>query len=297
MLTHRFAAAIAAVALTLTALASPASADGTGPVDCVQYPNDPTCTIIVVDPGQPGTGGDTDGNVYCLDPHGYAQPCYDELLGWAAADGCYYKWRDAANPPAGAPQPGGWYVRSCFSGADRKGITRTDVWVPNSAGIGPALLARAAMQMLRPPKPSIALSPPGGTPQVVYVPTWLWVASSSFTVTHATARIPGVAQVTATATPVRVVWSTGDGGSVTCHNGGTQWKPGMDPAKPSPTCGHTYTTPSAGRKGGVYTLRATVTWHITWVGAGSSGVAGDLTTTDAITVRAVEASALNTTGD
>jgi hypothetical protein len=36
----------------------------------------------------------------------------------------------------------------------------------------------------------------------------------------------------------------------------------------SPDCGHTCTTSSAGQPGGAFTATATITWDVTWHGAG-----------------------------
>jgi hypothetical protein len=67
----------------------------------------------------------------------------------------------------------------------------------------------------------------------------------------------------------------------------------MDPAGASPTCGHTYTSVPPG---GVDTLRATVTWEVTWVGGGTSGSVPPLTTAAALNLRVQEAGALNAKG-
>jgi hypothetical protein len=99
--------------------------------------------------------------------------------------------------------------------------------------------------------------------------------------------------VTATAKATKVDWSTGDGASRTCNGPGTPWTSGTDPAKESPTCGHTYTTLP---KGGTYTLRATVTWEISWAGGGATGTVPALTTTSAVDLQVREAGALNSNG-
>jgi hypothetical protein len=65
-----------------------------------------------------------------------------------------------------------------------------------------------------------------------------------------------------------------------------------DPASPS-SCGHTYTSlPPRG----LYTLRATVTWAVSWTGGGAAGTVPDLTTTATVDLRVREAGALNTGG-
>lgn len=156
--------------------------------------------------------------------------------------------------------------------------------------ISPEVVARIAVSRLVLPSVVIRVNP--AADQLVGLPSWFWVDGGSWRPQSATASVPGLS-VTATAVPVRTVWSTGDGASVGCAGPGTPWRFGMDPRAVSPSCGHTYTRPSpAGR----LTLRVTVTWTVTWAGSGASGTAGPLATTAAASVRVVEAGGLNTEG-
>jgi len=77
--------------------------------------------------------------------------------------------------------------------------------------------------------------------------------------------------VTATATPVSVTWHPGDGSTVTCQGAGAPYTSADNPAAASPDCGHTYTRSSAGQPGGAFQVTATITWDITWQGAGGAG--------------------------
>jgi hypothetical protein len=165
---------------------------------------------------------------------------------------------------------------------------------PPGAGAppAPAVLALAAVRHLGLTSPVIEASPPVAREQLVNVPTWLWLASSWQPVT-ATAAVPGE-KVTAVATPVSVSWQTGDGSQVTCDGPGTPWKAGDNPASSSPTCGHTYTEDSATAPGGMFTLAATITWRVTWAGAGKAGVINGLTTTAHVRVLVVQAQAIVT---
>jgi hypothetical protein len=151
-------------------------------------------------------------------------------------------------------------------------------------------LAEQAVSRLALPSLPVGISPTGG--QMVRVPTWLWIDPTQWTPRTATASVPGMT-VTATATPSRVVWSMGDGASVTCAGPGTPWRPGDDSAASSPTCGHTYVTSSAAAPGGNYSLTATVTWVVTWTtSGGQGGTAVPLITVTASPVRVSEVSAL-----
>ena len=84
-----------------------------------------------------------------------------------------------------------------------------------------------------------------------------------------------------------LVLSTGDGGRVTCSGPGTAWTPGREATGPSPTCGHTFTSP------GSYPVMVTVSWNVSWAGGGVTGTAPGMTTTATLTVQVVERPALN----
>jgi hypothetical protein len=122
----------------------------------------------------------------------------------------------------------------------------------------------------------------------------MWL-SSGWGPVSATATVPGVS-VTATATPTSVVWSMGDGSTVTCTDAGTPFSPGTAPTASSPDCGHTYRTSSASQAGQAFPVSATVYWTVTWAGAGQGGVFPDLTTTGNAAFRVAESQALNNGG-
>jgi len=111
-----------------------------------------------------------------------------------------------------------------------------------------------------------------------------------------TAQVPGEA-VTATAIPVSAAWAMGDGKTVTCKGPGTAYAAGDNPSAASPTCGYTYEASSAGQPGGAYKVTVTITWDITWAGAGGAGgVLAPLQTVAAAQFRVAESQALNTNG-
>jgi hypothetical protein len=135
----------------------------------------------------------------------------------------------------------------------------------------------------------IRLNPSGD--QLVNLPTWLSLDAGSWQSQSATASVPGVS-VTATARPVRAVWSLGEGGSVTCTGPGTPWQPGTDPMASSPDCGYTYRHSSARAPGSAFSVTVTVTWEVTWAGAGQSGTIAGLSTTGTVPVRVAESQAV-----
>jgi hypothetical protein len=293
MLKIRYVIVALALLLATAATTTPASAGIGGPV-CGEDPAG--CDISVTTPGAPGSPG-TSGKTQCKTPlGGEVVPCYVAGKGWYGGDGCWYEVATgnelaAAIALGGTPTPPAqWYVGSC-------GDPVANVWFVTKfrvfgAGPGPELLAQEAVKALRLPNPLIKVNPPAGSLQVLYVPTWLWVDASTWGSRSATASAGGLS-VTATAKPTKVVWSASGGPSTTCNGPGTPWTAGTDPAKASPTCGVTFTAVPGG---GTSTLRATVTWAISWAGGGATGTVPDLTTTAAVDLQVQRAGGLNSNG-
>ena len=169
---------------------------------------------------------------------------------------------------------------------------------PGAAPVLPApgVLAQLAVRYLQLPDPVIRSSPAPGALQLTRLPLWLWVAANVWQPQSKTAQVPGEA-VTATATPVLAAWAMGDGKTVTCTGPGTAYAAGDNPAAVSPTCGYTYDQSSAGQPGGAYKVTVTITWDITWAGAGGAGGAlAPLQTVAAAEFQVAESQALNTSG-
>lgn len=271
--------AIACFLMTIFAASRAMAGDGTGGMQCSD-PSNPQCTVTAGTPGKPGntdvnqTSGGGDG-------------------GW-----CVYKQLTNLTPdeiaalggqPAG---PGGWYDRVCYdaNGNPTQWSANFPIWLANPPpAVNPAVLARQAESMLRLPSVVIRVNPAGD--QLVQLPTWLSLDPASWRPQSATATVPGVS-VTATATPTQAVWSMGDGSAVVCHGPGTAWKPGTDPMAASPDCGYKYTHSSAGAMGGAFTVSVTISWKVTWAGAGQGGTIPGLTTTGVVQVRVAESQAV-----
>jgi hypothetical protein len=302
-LAARGLAVLAVISLATVGIATPTLADPGDFVNCEQHPTAPECVVDPKTPGSSGSGGSGGGDVECQDGQSRVVPCFIPGKGFYGGDGCWYQPATGADLAAaetlgGKPTPPGrWYVGSCGDPLTNwwpTSLTRYRVFGPDGPGVD--VLADEAVNRLRLPAPVIRLNPlvrlgsDDRPAQMVYVPTWLWVDSGSWGTRSASASAGGLT-VTAAARPTTVRWSMGEGTSVTCGPG-TPWSSDTDPRQPSPTCGHTYTAPSVG----TYTVRATVTWEITWSGGGESGTRPALTTTAAMTLRVVEASALNRGG-
>jgi hypothetical protein len=271
-------------------------------VDCTQNPH-PGCQLGAGSSSTPtgnrsgehtGTQTATGGSTVQPVPDPFY--CLDNLIPYEPADGML-------PPPDGQKaSTGAWYISACAGdrvGTPGGGVYYPPVWITNGPNpppaVSPAELARSAYDKLPLTAPTIVLSPDGQ--QLVNLPTWLaitgWGTKTATAGVPATPVTPAVS-VTATATPTSVVWSTGDGATVTCHGPGTVFHPGDDPAAPSPTCGHTYRTSSAGQPGVAFTVTATVHWSVTWAGAGQAGTFPDLTTTATARVPVAESQALTT---
>jgi hypothetical protein len=278
-LVEALVASVAAVTATTTVLALGAVAawgdGGIDPVNCDTNPTAPDCVVDVVTVASDGDGG-SGGVSRCHDFVGEAAPCFIQKWGWNGGDGCYY-YKPASEPWAqsfGAPTPpAAWYEGWCGSVATGFSVvTRMRIF---GSPPGQALLVAEAVKRLRLPAPAIRLNPAPPAAQVVHLPTWLWLDPSSWATRTATASVPGLS-VTATATPVSVRWSTGDGATLTCPGAGTPWTDGTDPRKASPDCGHTYTVTSGQ---GTFRVTATTTWTVSWAGGGASGTEPALTST------------------
>ena len=158
----------------------------------------------------------------------------------------------------------------------------------------PAVLAALARQTLGLPSPVIRASPAQNALQLTNLPTWLWISPAEWAPESKTATVPGES---VTATPVPVTWHPGDGSTVTCQGAGTPYTSGHNPGSASPDCGHTYTTSSAGQPDGAFQASATITWDVTWQGAGGAGgVLPPLFTTAVAAFRVAESQALDTSG-
>ncbi|MGW3134989.1 ATP/GTP-binding protein [Streptomyces sp. NPDC001139] len=193
----------------------------------------PTCSVRKLDPQPP------EGSMY--------------WKGKSSKDGAVYE-RQCKNGPDGAP------VFTYFV-ADN---------AANVPAIDPVVLAQQAVGKMLLAGPDIA-SPRAAGKYTVGVPMWLWVHQSATTYGPNTATATaGAVTVTATAKVSKIVWSMGDGASVTCNGPGTPYTSSEGMAE-SPTCGHVYSKTSAGARNSKFPVTATSTWTINWQGGGQAG--------------------------
>jgi hypothetical protein len=115
-------------------------------------------------------------------------------------------------------EEGQWYAYWCGDGAN---LWLGNLWVPLSRpAVAPIVLAQMARRYLPLPPPGIQTSPAASSDQIVNVPTWLWVDPATWGPRSATASVPNES-ATATAVPVMVTWTMGDGSQVVCRGPGT----------------------------------------------------------------------------
>jgi hypothetical protein len=167
----------------------------------------------------------------------------------------------------GGPQPGQWVFPVCAG----PGVLNPmpPFWVtdaqPPAAGavqVAPVVVAQQAAKELGFGSPTIEMAPPDGSPQLVGVASWLWLAPGAWRTVTASASA-GPVTTTATATPSKVVWDMGDGQSVTCDGPGTPYSA----SEPNATTDCSYTWPGPGS----FTVTATVYWSVTWTATGAGG--------------------------
>jgi len=197
-------------------------------------------------------------------------------------------WAKVPPPPGETPGSGQWARWDCSDGT--AGIS----WLPNSRpAVAPEVLAQQASRHLPLPQPQIGVNPVAGRDQFVNLPTWLWTAPTTWGTRSATASVPGL-EATATATPISVTWTMGDGGQVVCRGPGTPYSPRFPARSASPDCGYIYHHSSARTASSVYTVTATTTWRVTWTSSsGATGSLPPITRSSQISVRVAEAQAIN----
>lgn len=242
-------------------------------------------TSKVVPTGPSTSGSKSASDVTCT----YAKSGPDDLQ-------VISRYMTPDNPAANSsPDSGTWYNRTCTDSSGQT-VSMGPVWVADRP---PSIeVAQQAFDYRSLPVPNIALSPSVTSPQLVNLPTWLSVGADAWKPVAASASVAGVTATT-TATPVKVVWSAGDGGSVMCSGPGVPY----DISKPAATqhsdCTYLFRRASTNTPGGKFNLTATVTWSVTWTATGvaagqpTAGTLADVTRTSATQVQVIEAGALN----
>jgi len=280
-------AAITCLLLSLLVVhpAAAATDPAAGKPDCkVLNAKSGTCIIEVTVPGArpvtntdgpPRTGG---GPRVCSTVDGRGVPCSDPVYGsWSSVMQCYIA-RVEPQPPASDPSWQGRYpegaIYACAGESANDASTRL-MWLPQSpdaAQISPAQAAQIVVQRMDVRAADIGIVPEDepGRIGAVGAPVWMWTTPgpTTFGPQTLTGSAGGVT-ITATAKVDRIVWSMGDGTSVTCRTPGTVYEDRYG-FNMSPDCGHRYQRTSAGKPANAYPITATSFWLVNWTGPGGS---------------------------
>lgn len=296
--------ALAILIVTMHSMTTINSASAEPPVSC-EAPSqvDPLsgrCMVIASAPGKPtpsgdstqpikdgggGSGGSGGGSAapQVCEFNGDEVPCTSEQGYWSNGNECYVKAAPAGSVDPQDPVWEGNYPRGaiydCINPDIGAGVTAGTglvyrFWAaapPAGAAAppDPEVLAQQAIAAMDLRAVEIGIVPENtpGSIGIIGLPTWMWVADPGEATTGPitrTAALEGYS-VSATATMTQVVWTMGDGSSVTCAGSGTPYADSYD-TQSSPTCGHTYT------QMGRYPVTATSYWAVNWEGIGQSGV-------------------------
>jgi hypothetical protein len=301
----RLAAVTVALAVLLVGAAAKTSAQTPGP-ECARVDEKGVCVITIKPPGpvpdvapisNPATGEDSEP--LCAE-YGRPVPCSSPTFGiYSNALQCYLQLR-RPQPPPDSPLWEGNYPRgavySCTSAFSYPGtIGGGPVWLPGppEGGLPPEVAARAvvARMDLRPADIGIVPEDRPGSIGAVGAPVYMWTTAgpATFGPQVLTGSAGGVT-ITATAKVDKIVWSMGDGTSVTCRTPGTPYEDRYG-FNDSPDCGHRYTRTSAGKPSNAYPITATSYWVVDWTGPdGSSGrITLDLVSRTSIVVGELQA--------
>ncbi|WP_327249887.1 ATP/GTP-binding protein [Streptomyces sp. NBC_01320] len=194
---------------------------------------------------------------------------------------------------------GAVYVRKCrYFMADGSSTLITESVYGGSGGappapaVDPAVLAQQAVDKMLLKGPRIGITPKPGGKGVVGMPVYMWTGKGAETYGPNTASATaGAVTVTATAKVSKIVWSMGDGKTVTCTTAGTPYSAEYG-KNPSPDCGYRYTQPSSTQESGKYHVTATSTWTIDWAGGGQTGQLTEIRTS-AVDIAVAEVQVLN----
>ncbi len=212
-------------------------------------------------------------------------PCSGPEGVWIQSDECYAKALDpqpAKSDPAWKGHDDGELYQCAWQGAPF--LPSRVIWfgTPPTPPLDPEELVLKGIQEMQLHAVTIGIVPKAGGTGLVGLPVWMWAADAGPRTVGPQERTLTVGAMTATmrAHVDRTDWTMGNGATVTCHGAGTPYEDRFG-SSPSPTCGYTYTRPSAG-----YPVTATTHWVVDWTSsnddAGQIRFALTATTTIAI---------------
>jgi hypothetical protein len=194
---------------------------------------------------------------------------------------------------------GRMYTRYCQVGPNRWESQGVYTYTPGGPGevLAPVDVARQALAKITVPDPVPLTSPGVGVPQIVGLPTWLWVDPATWQPLSDSATVGGMT-ITATVTPTHITWDMGEGRGkdpVTCDGPGTPYDPD-GPDSQRTDCSYTYQFVSDDQGGGVYHAHAFMVWEVSWSGGGATGTLTPIQRTTAFDLGVTERQAVVTYG-
>jgi len=214
---------------------------------------------------------------------GQEVPCSDPLFGnWSNANQCYLRRAEPPPPPSSTLWEGRYpegAIYDCIDPSSGPYSSGARFWLPAGAdaGITPEQAAEAVVRRMDLRAADIGIVPEDqpGSIGAVGAPVYMWTGAgpTTFGPQTLTGSAGGIT-ITATARVDRIVWTMGDGATVTCRTPGTPYEDRYGFAS-SPDCGHRYTRTSVGQPGNAYPVTATSYWVVDWTGPGGS--AGQIT--------------------
>ena len=161
----------------------------------------------------------------------------------------------------------------------------------------PEIVAQEALGQIQVPAPVPSTSPGIDLPQVVGLPTWLWIDAPTWQPLQTTVEAGGY-QLTAVVTPTQVTWDMGeddDIGPVECDGPGKPYDLSLPAHVPQRSeCTYTYRWASDTLTGpdhadGRYQAAVTTTWSVAWsTSDGQTGMLTDITRTTPFSLRVTE---------
>ena len=177
---------------------------------------------------------------------------------------------------------------SCFGDGDQRGGTGADDLLLSGNIAAGLAVSLATQHDLPTPTPTFSPDPHNNEWKMLAVGFPIWLTAGDTRSVTTTRSVSGLT-FTLTARWRSTTFDMGDGRSVTCTKMAV-YSEAVKAGTPSPTCGHTYTTPSLPK--GTYTVRTHSNWDVDWSVAGFSGTVPAYNTGDA-SIAIGELSALN----
>lgn len=300
---RRLAVALTTTTLMLAAFAVSASA---APPTCAKVnPKTGQCEITIevpttrpVNDSDPASGSGSTGPA-CVGYAGREVPCTHTFYGtWSNALQCYLRRLDPQPPPSDDIWAGNYPRGAVYLCGDPGNSANPIIWLPQppEAAMSPEQAARIVVRRMDLRAADIGIVPEDrpGSIGAVGAPVYMWTdrGPATFGPQTLTGSAGGVT-ITATARVARIVWTMGDGATVTCRTPGTPYEDRYG-FTPSPDCGHRYTRTSAGQPGNAYPVTATSFWVVDWTGPGGSAGRITLNLTSRTSIQVGELQALVT---